>query len=433
MRTTTLWNSASGRLAVRVFALALVLASTACGDDDSDSSENGGSGGSSGQPCVQGTSWSCFGAGNCQGIQLCTGGRLGPCMCRPTAMEDGGQPRDGAITDSGEPVRDGAAPAEDAATTPDAAADASTQAEDCDNDTDDDGDGDADCADDDCSARTCVGAPPTGWNGPVVLQEGDDAPAACSAGYPTEAERGGTTVTAAPATCSACSCTPPTPGCAGFLNFETSLSNTCGAAPAGTCTFPVNSSCSELSSPCLTQATGYVQALLPGGLASCAPSPQQPSVTAADWDRHALVCEADHDLVRAGCAEGDVCAPAQPADGELCIYHYFDVPCPAGPYTDRRLYGTHIADTRACSDCQCAQDCTYGWRVFDAADTTCTGSSVALEENQCVAVTPGSPGASGGRVRVGTTVAGTGACTQSGGTPTGGAQAQNPITVCCLP
>jgi hypothetical protein len=338
-------------------------------------------------------------------------------------------PRDGG----GDSPRDAARP--DAAR-PDAATDASTTQENCNNDRDDDGDGDDDCADSDCDARTCVAAPPSGdWFGPVLLYEGDAAPPACSAGYSTEAVRGGTGITATPATCSACTCTPADPGCAAFLNFETSLSTTCGAAAGGTCSFPVNSSCQELNSPCLTQPTGYVESLLPDTPPTCMPSVQQSTKSAADWARHALACAPDDELARAGCESGELCAPAEPFDGELCIYHYFDVACPAGPYTDRRVYGTLIADTRDCSECDCSHDCDYTWRVFTDADTTCTGAAVATltEPNQCSAVSPGSVTGTGGRIRVSTSVAGTGECTPSGGTATGSAQAQNPVTVCCLP
>ena len=423
---TTVWNVNAARIAV----LAL-LACAACGDDSDDGNGDGrGNGGRSGEPCVSGTSWSCFGSGNCQGRQICNAeGVLGPCQCFPMPMTDGGQPSDGGnrADSGGDPGRDASS---DAATSGDAGPDAASDNENCNNDRDDDGDGNADCADSDCSARTCVAEPPSGWFGPVLLYEGDSAPPACSGEYPDEDVRGGTGVAAGPATCSTCTCTPTNPGCASFLNFETSLSTTCGAAPAGTCTFPVNS-CQELTSPCLTQPTGYVEALVPDGLATCAASAQSPTTAPADWDRHALACAPDRELARAGCGSDELCAPERPFDGELCIYDYFDVPCPDGPYTDRRVYGTHIADTRSCSDCQCAHDCAYTWRVFDAADTTCAGAAVATltAENECVAITPGS----GGRVRVNTTIAGTGACTASGGTATGSALSQNPITVCCLP
>jgi hypothetical protein len=424
----------------RISTLALLLACAACGDDsDSDDGNGRGSGGQgSGTPCQSGVVIECI-RGGCRGIQTCgADGFLLPCNCPPGGQPggpgDSGAPRDGSTMmprDSGDDPRD-AAPSD--AASPDAASDGAT--ENCNNDRDDDGDGDDDCADSDCSARTCVAAPPSGdWFGPVLLYEGDDAPPACSAGYPSEAVRGGTGVTATPATCSACTCTPDDPGCASFVNFETSLSTTCGAAAGGTCSFPVNSNCQELNSPCLNQATGYVESLLPDAPPTCMPSPQQSTKSAADWDRHALACAADDDLARAGCGNDELCAPARPFDGELCIYHYFDVPCPAGPYSDRRVYGTMIADTRDCSECACSHDCDYTWRVFGDADTTCTGAAVATltEQNQCTAVSPGAVTATGGRLRVSTSIAGTGACTPSGGTATGSAQAQNPVTVCCLP
>jgi hypothetical protein len=93
------------------------------------------------------------------------------------------------------------------------------------------------------------------------------------------------------------------------------------------------------------------------------------------------------------------------------------------------VYFTDVDDTRDCSACQCAHDCSYTWRVFDAADTTCQTPLLTLTEpNECRAVTPAT-----GKIRVGATIAGSGACAPSGGTASGAAQGSSPITVCCAP
>jgi hypothetical protein len=408
--------------------LTLVLACAACGDDsgDDDDAPSGGSG--AGESCTRGTSWSCFGPGNCAGIQLCGPDLVFlPCRCNDTT--GGGGDRDGGGSgDAAVPPRDSGSDPEDAATRdaqtePDAAL---PPAEDCDNDVDDDQDGDADCADDDCTARTCVEEAPAGWSGPVLLYEGA-APPECSGGYPDEAARGGTAVTAGAASCSTCSCTPADPGCASFLNFETSTASACDDANA--CSTSINSSCAVLMSPCFTTPTGYVETHLAGTPPTCAPSAQDPTLPDANWDAHAIACGPDHALQRAGCDSGEVCAPEPAFDGAFCIVDDGDVDCPAGPYTDRRVYFTDIADTRNCSDCSCTHDCSYTWRVFDAADATCATPLLTLTQaNQCASVTP-----SAGTIRVNVSIAGTGECAPSGGAPTGSAEGDAPITACCLP
>ena len=300
--------------------------------------------------------------------------------------------------------------------------------EDCDNDVDDDGDGDADCADDDCLMRTCVEAAPDGWRGPAVLYIGDAAAPASGGAYPMKVASGGTAVSAAAAQCSTCTCSPASPGCAGFLNFGTGADSACDGV--GDCTTSLSSACAELSSPCFASVTtGYVQTQLPGGPATCSPSAQNPVVPAAGWAQNVLACAPSAALARAGCDAEEVCAHEAPFDGALCVVKSGDHACPAGAYSDRRLYYSSIDDTRGCSACGCHHDCAYTWQIFDAADAACQTPLLTLSSpNQCAAVTP-----SAGKIRVGATITGSGACAASGGTPTGAATAQSPITVCCVP
>jgi hypothetical protein len=386
-------------------------------------------------PCVTGTSYECSGPGNCAGRQFCRSGFLTDCACQgtlPPSSNDAGTSgmRDGgtAASDASTPGTDSGSGGRDAAPEADSGRDTGTPAtteEDCNNNRDDDGDGDADCADSECTERLCVDAVPDGWDGPFLIYQGEEDPPECGGGFPDEALNGGTAVTADPAECSSCSCSGA--GSCPNPRIETGGDEACG----NSCTSTVANSCTLLSTSCLSGLnTGYVETKLPTGAgAGCTPSAQSPTVPAANWEEHAFGCAPAEALSRAGCGRTQVCAPAAPFEGALCIAHDGDVACPSGTYDDRRVYFTGIDDTRGCSACECGADCDYTWRVYDASDTSCATPLFTLDSpGQCEAVSPSS-----GSIRVGATVATpTAACDPSGGTPTGGAQGADPVTVCCL-
>ena len=117
--------------------------------------------------------------------------------------------------------------------------------EDCSNGIDDDGDGDPDCADDDCAARSCVGAAPSGWTGPSVVYVGSDPPN-CGGDYARPTLNGGTAVDADPADCSTCSCSNSTAACATFVNIVASTDSQCGGV---TCTNSITDACEPNFTP----------------------------------------------------------------------------------------------------------------------------------------------------------------------------------------
>jgi hypothetical protein len=411
--------------------IALINFGLGCGGDDDDTGPNTGDPddfvpGGTGAPCSFNTSFSCVGRGNCSGVRLCgDDNRFTDCICDETPLIDAG-------------ALDGATAVPDASDTADASSqDAGThdagprppvKDEICDNSKDDDEDGDIDCADSDCGARLCAPKAPTGWTGPTLRYVGDDPPD-CSGTYPDEVAQGGTVAAAGDADCSTCSCATPTIACASVLDFQSGADAACGGV---SCTASVTTTCSELSCPYLGATSGYIASAKPSGLAECSPSEQTPSVDdAAEWSDRMIACAPDTSLRQGGCAEGEVCAPKTPFDGEICIVKKGDHTCPAGQYSNRHVYFTRIEDTRSCSDCACGHDCTYKWQIFAAADTTCTGTPVAptelTAENQCIAVTPAA-----GKLPVRAQVTGTGACTPSGGEPTGSVSGANAITVCCV-
>jgi hypothetical protein len=392
-----------------------------------------------GQPeCTQGTEYSCIGQGGCPGTQHCSSsGVLSACACDPSAapgaldaavMSSDAGPKTAADAGGGTAGRRAPRDAGMPPAPSDAATSNTTPSEDCGNGVDDDGDGKIDCADEDCAARTCLATAPAGWSGPAVLYVGSKKPPACSGDYAQAAMHGGTAASADAAQCSSCSCNAPA-SCGTYLNVAVGAQTDCSDAA---CEATLNTSCSELSSSCLgSLTTAYLQTRLQPGVSGCTASMQSPVIADPSWDKNVLACAAGT-LRRGGCGPGNVCAPPGPFSGPYCIVHDGDQACPAGPYTDRRLYYAAIDDTRDCTACSCATDCSYRWQVFDDSDTSCGTPKASLTSaGQCTAVTIAS--ASSGKIRVGVSISGSGACTASGGAPTGAAQASAPFTACCVP
>jgi hypothetical protein len=426
-----------------------LLLSQACSDDDDSGSDKPKK--VEGQKCQGGESFSCRSLTGCSGHQFCTSeGVLGSCICDSSSSAGSGggsgasdagtrdagagQGGDGGSAQAG---NDGAGsggsagkPAEhDGGTAVEDAGHPQTGDEVCDNGKDDDGDGDIDCADDDCGTRSCLEAAPDGWDGPTALRIGTGVPASCTGDYARELASGGTEVVAAAASCSTCSCTASsaTPSCASFLDFVSSGQDDCGGV---TCAQSASEPCALLSSPCFEGLdTGSLKAQLPPGATSCTPSAQTPTRAAAKWQLSMLACGTG-ELKLGGCDSGKLCAPALPSDAILCVMHDGDEPCPAGDYSQRRLLYTAIDDARGCSACSCAQDCNYGYKVFAADDTSCSGTAMLplTGLSTCNGVAP-----SDKSLRVSVQIGGTGECLASGGTPTGAATASGPITACCVP
>jgi len=385
--------------------------------------------------CSPGTSFTCVGRNGCPGRQLCNiNSTWAECACT-TSSPSGAGSSGGAVAGAGAGAPDGGSTGPstrpprggggDGGTPPDPNPPPNSGDEICDNGIDDDGDGAADCADNDCSDRTCARQAPDGWQGPAVLFAGAP-PEACPAAYADELAHGGTAPAADPALCDACTCTPASPACASFLDFSVSATSGCGGV---TCSASVSASCSALSSPCLdSQSTGYVETKVPSGLSGCTPSGQSAELPEATWDGAMLACGTGT-LLRGGCGQNRVCAPALPKGAALCIVRSGDQACPAGPYSERQVYFTGIDDSRDCSACACDHDCGYQWEIYDAADTSCASPLLTLNDaEQCVQVTPTS-----GTIRVGVDITGSGACTPSGGASTGDVTARDPVTVCCDP
>jgi hypothetical protein len=346
-------------------------------------------------------------------------------------------------TEGSRAAGDGAA-ASDAGAPEDARAPDAGGVERCENGVDDDGDGLVDCADPDCAPGwECVDTPPEGWDGPLRIRDvahgdpaagcaGDDAPKGYGLG-----DAGGAACT--PCSCgdlkgAACDparveCDYGVEGCDGGTRDDLTAAAEKGPCLGNLGAQPGYSSCHVTAGPTVSAQGGC----LPDGGAPI-PSPPVPR-------RIDACATAAHE---GGCGPGRACArkPSKGyAEAGVCVRHPGEVPtCPASFAADRRVVWQDVTDDRGCDACSCAPSgttCTPGsYTLYPcagcASDPKCAGfPGVPLLAGQCttttafivqdwsVAVTPPTPVP--------------GACTPSGGAPTGSVRAENQVTFCCKP
>ena len=337
--------------------------------------------------------------------------------------------------------------------------------EDCTDGIDNDLDGKIDCADPDCQAGFSCHNPLTpqlmglGWTGPFALADGLVAalPGNCpGATYPNPIYTGYRSPVAPAAQCSACGCSNPIGevcqvdvhiiggSCAQWVSgqacgvaFASNSNGTCdqstGFLPAGntTCGPVVGGMCTMGSSPC-NQSASADPAVVVGG--SCNPTTQVPTVLPFSWNNAARACQPA--AVGKGCASSFACLPNAPAPfGVVCISHVGDIACPVGSgYNTKKTYfDVDPLDDRSCSDCQCSgingASCSTTAEVYsDLTVNTCATKIATIPPGGCVPLS-GNPAVLG-RKGVNTTMT-AGNCSASGGTATGSAVGQNPITFCC--
>lgn len=345
--------------------------------------------------CTPDTGYTCT-RFNCTGYQRCLsdGSGYSPCVC------DGASGGSHSDDDAG----------------------AGRPVERCGNGIDDDGDGRVDCDDSDCSNMRCNPSAPSGWEGPVSL---DDGNAACAGSYDQLAFTAGTEPSAAAASCTPCSCSGDS--CSEFVDFVTSDAAQCGGT---SCTTSFNQNCAEISPACLQNlSSAYLKTQLPAN-SGCKPSEQKPQLEHAAWKTEVRACRPAV-VYGGGCPTNQVCMPsASSDDAGLCIWREGEASCPEGRYSERHMYYREIKDTRACSECSCkSPGCDYHWRVYNSDDQSCTTPVLDLKnEGQCVQVNP-----SGGKLRVAAAISGGGSCEPAGGQPSGEVSADKPVTVCCAP
>jgi hypothetical protein len=260
----------------------------------------------------------------------------------------------------------------------------------CDNGGDEDADGQVDCADSDCGGYACVPLPPTGWQGPVEVLEGDMLPP-CPDGWAASSDMGTGQLTAPDPVCSPCSCgLPGGGGCeldqdAYFYTFDGSCTNVATGYPVGGPDL-----CHQL-----INTTGVTQVKLHAGVilmnGSCTPAGGNAVGPEPSFEQNARACQPPS--LGEGCAADAACMPRPvlPGNASLCIYAKAAtaLACPA-EYPLRRELNAITQDTRGCSACTC--DSPNGqWCSLDAVvytDGACGMWAAEVPPLTCTTVSP---------------------------------------------
>jgi hypothetical protein len=297
--------------------------------------------------------------------------------------------------------------------------------EDCSNGVDDDGDGDIDCADSDCGAAgyTCAAAVPAGWVGPIVRSSAGVVPAPCGGGFPDAIVKGGASLDAKPATCTACACAQSADEVCSLPKVTLWDDVNC-TGTSETHTPMAVGSCASLDSVD-TVSVKIVGATAVSG--TCAASGGAPSGAGAGWQQAATAC--GNAVTGKGCSDGGACRPSSPPGygAEACITHAGDVACPPA-YPAKALVYTTIDDTRTCTPCACggAQGgCSPQTSLYTGFSCNTAAITVA-NDGQCHTLAH----LIADSMKAAPPVVG-GTCPPSGGVPMGSTTAATPETICC--
>ncbi len=236
-----------------------------------------------------------------------------------------------------------------------------------------------------CGAgRMCLGAPPLGWTGPVVIAKGDNAEALpqCRGAYPgNDFVRFEGFVQPEPAQCE-CSCELTSAGCYmyTYVTNEPEFAGHCYDIYGS----PNSEGCYELPVP--VQNGNLVVETYPifagGGGSSC---DQQASETIPEIPWGAIVqgCTGDHGDEVCG-VNNRVCYD-RPPDGfeqQICYIAQGDVPCPPNTdYLQKTIRYSAVDDDRDCTSCQCGQlnYCIDEYEFFTSDD--CSGQPAGTINN----------------------------------------------------
>lgn len=273
------------------------------------------------------------------------------------------------------------------------------------------------------AAYTCVNKTPPGWNGPIMLYDGDPSMApSCPASHPTLAYTWHGDLMPQPAMCGACTCT----GTGVTCNLAPlALDDTACATQLGTVVQPAQNQCGPIQAPAGLQA---ITAATPTAISgACMPGGGSKTLPPAKWGRTGIACIGGG--LGGGCTGGQTCAAKSEAPfvAGLCIWASGDFPCPQG-FGDRHTFAGSVTDTRGCSPCACgapSAQCTATSTIYPSGN--CAGAPVDVpNDGSCV------PVQNAGSVKV--TVNASASCPASGGAPTGTITESGVITsVCCAP
>jgi len=295
----------------------------------------------------------------------------------------------------------------------------------------------------DAESHACVPEIPAGWQGPLVVVDGE-AYGTCDAvaGYELAEGFTGGQQAEGELTC-ACRCSEPTVvECGDKVTHRVYGGDACTAA--------IVDSFERSSADC---SAGGVLSMLRLKMTVAAPTlscaegayPEAPSESAT-WSTTVRGCLGM--LTTGSCAEsGTVCAqlPPSPTNGDLCVMREEETSCPPG-YPSRDVYFRDFDDQRRCSTEPCS--CSAAGGVCEAAFSFFSGAGCAepaLEEvltvrsdesTLCLAESDEVPEGEWSYQLIGIEpIAGSSTCVAGPDTTveaTGTVEPISPVTVCCL-
>lgn len=308
--------------------------------------------------------------------------------------------------------------------------------EDCSNRQDDNNDGLIDCNDPLCQGLgyRCAPVAPIGWDGPAAFHDGPTS-IECGGAFDEEIEDGHTGLTAAPATCAACTCKVDGAVCgAATLTASFAAAGACDAACESNVTLAPNA-CVSLAPAvpgcATTDPAAYAADTVTTGMwgGECDGMGGQATRPPATWATSSALCGT---ATGAGCSPATVCVPPAPPgfSTAVCIGAAGDVACPAS-YPTKTVIHRAVADTRGCSPCGCEfEECTGSVKLYSGdacGGAEETGQLDAPSAGACTAI-----GATAPRAKF--VVDGMAPkCSATPAAPTGAALPSSPYTVCCTP
>lgn len=272
----------------------------------------------------------------------------------------------------------------------------------------------------------CV-AVPLGWNGPVVIGRATEGDASCEDDAYTDPTITGNIGLQAPAFTCGCNCSVAEQGaCSPVSSLHVHDDPQCEDPPQ---TLGINQGCTNVAD----QDAGYFRWSIETIGGACEAMPfmfEQP----LEYDESLVACATD--AVAEGTCDGDdACVVAPTSDAPMCWWQEGDVECPVELRASREVIYTEPAiDTRGCSSCECGEP-----------DVTCDAPGVVLvQANSACDLTDLMPAPLGappnGCVQASAVrsviwqVLGepdTSCAAAAPAEPTGDAQAQGAVTVCC--
>jgi hypothetical protein len=228
--------------------------------------------------------------------------------------------------------------------------------------------------------RVCLGPPPLGWAGPVVIAKGDVAEALpdCTDPYPgNDITRLEGFVEPEEAECT-CSCSLNDGGCY-MYTYNSTEANPTYCSQYGS---PMGQGCFQLPTP-ITDGMLQVYSYPSFGAATC---DQQASETIPEIPWAAVVKGCTGSYSDEACDATDGICYNKPNEGfeqQICYVAQGEVPlCPPGTdFQERTIRYSAVQDDRDCTSCQCGQlnYCLDEYEYFTNND--CSGAAAGTVPN----------------------------------------------------